>query len=70
MKLYAKTKSNRAEKGQGGDYLAIEITGENKQLLWHIFIENNRLDLSEWDNIQHKAKLILRTFKNVEKGKH
>ena len=33
MKLYAKTTSNRASKGQGGDWLKIEITDEkNKRL--------------------------------------
>lgn len=33
MKLYATTTSERASKGQGGDWLEIEITGEKKERL-------------------------------------
>jgi len=43
MKLYATTTSERASKGQGGNYLDIEITGENKIPLWNI-----KVNLSEW----------------------
>jgi hypothetical protein len=30
MRLYAKTTSDRASKGQGGEWLDIEIAGENR----------------------------------------
>ena len=33
MKLYATVTSERATKGQGGNWLEIEILGENKKLL-------------------------------------
>ena len=62
MKLYATVTSERATKGQGGEYLAIKITDKDKNLIWHIYIEDNRLDLSEWNEEQKRAKLILRTF--------
>lgn len=42
MKLYARTTSNRASKGQGGDYLDIKLTGTapDKEviLLGHIHV--------------------------------
>ncbi len=36
MKLYATTTSNRATKGQGGDYLDIEIKGENQEVIFEL----------------------------------
>lgn len=41
MKLYAITTSNRASKGQGGDYLDIEIMGENKIVLARIKVSSS-----------------------------
>lgn len=36
MKLYATVTSERASKGQGGEYLEISTSGKNKEPLWHI----------------------------------
>ena len=33
MKLYATTTSERASKGQGGNYVTIEITNEKKEVI-------------------------------------
>lgn len=39
MKLYATTTSERASKGQGGDYLDIEVKGENKENILELHIK-------------------------------
>lgn len=41
MKLYATTTSERASKGQGGEYLDIRLSGENKQNLGIITVRYN-----------------------------
>jgi len=39
MKLYASVTSERATKGQGGEYLDIEVKGENKKTILELHIE-------------------------------
>jgi hypothetical protein len=39
MKLYATTTSERASKGQGGEYLDIEVKGEDKKTILELHIE-------------------------------
>lgn len=40
MKLYAKTKSERAEKGQGGnEYLDVQIKGEQKTVIFEFRVQ-------------------------------
>lgn len=41
MNLYAIVSSERASKGQGGKYLDIKITGENKQNYARLFIQQD-----------------------------
>lgn len=38
MKLYATIESNRAKKGQGGDYLDIEVKGEDQSTILELKI--------------------------------
>ena len=54
MKLYATTTSERASKGQGGDYLEIAITEESKQPLWQVSVLDDEEDyiIRVW-NEQH-----------------
>jgi hypothetical protein len=40
MKLYAKTTSERASKGQGGKWIEIDILDERKQLVYMLSIKN------------------------------
>lgn len=53
MKLYAKTTSERASKGQGGQWLKIEVLNEYKKLLGIINIfppdKNNRYGLISYN---------------------
>lgn len=44
MKLYATTTSERASKGQGGQWLDIEIKNEQKRLLGMIMIREKEKD--------------------------
>lgn len=39
MKLYATTTSERASKGQGGEYLEIDITNDKKEQLAYISVK-------------------------------
>lgn len=45
MKLYAKVQSERATKGQGGEHLHIEITGEDKKT---VIFEVNAKMIGDW----------------------
>ena len=56
MKLYAKTTSERASKGQGGEYLDIEITNENKDLIFTVKVRNEDLfnEISIWSETDNK----------------
>lgn len=49
MKLYATTSTNRATKGQGGDYLLITLYGEKKDILYIITLKNDYLRLADKD---------------------
>lgn len=51
MKLYATTTSERATKGQGGDFLHITITDKNKEELWRLYVENKdgKTHISLWE---------------------
>ena len=44
MKLYATTTSERATKGQGGEYLEISISDKDKQPLWQVSISDDTED--------------------------
>lgn len=53
MKLYATTTSNRATKGQGGDYLNIQLQGEDRQSLGVIslrLIDNYYIGIYHYNN--------------------
>lgn len=41
MKLYANVSSERASKGQGGEWLDIKIRDEKKDLLWNIEVRES-----------------------------
>lgn len=56
MKLYAITTSERATKGQGGENLIIEITGENKEPLWVIRVNKPDWYTIEVHNLVNKKK--------------
>jgi hypothetical protein len=53
MKLYGKIKSERAEKGQGGnDFLDIEISGENEEpvMTLHVEKDEDKYEVSTWNS--------------------
>lgn len=52
MKLYATTTSERASKGQGGQYLTIKITNESKKVLWTMFIKDEILNVYKNDSFK------------------
>ena len=57
MKLYATVTSERATKGQGGKYLAINILDGKQNLLWFIDVEERNgeicLDVSDGEDERH-----------------
>jgi len=56
MKLYASVQSERAKKGQGGEYLDIDITDEKKTLLWTIKVNTYELfhKIDVWNEPDNK----------------
>lgn len=58
MKLYATTTSERASKGQGGEYLNIEVKGENKENILELHIEeiNNEYVINGYAISQREDK--------------
>lgn len=67
MKLYATVTSERASKGQGGEYLDIEILEENKEVIAQIKVRNYRFGHSI--TLWHGNKTDVRTFKDVAMNK-
>jgi hypothetical protein len=47
MKLYATVASERATKGQGGEYLVIEIAGKRKDTIAYVVVEYEKRAESE-----------------------
>jgi hypothetical protein len=60
MKLYATTTSERASKGQGGNWLKIKICNEKEQELCRIYVEmiNNQPVVQLWDMNQKMLEFI------------
>lgn len=56
MLLYATTTSERASKGQGGEWLDIVITDENKKPLWTIKVRSLELfsKIDIWNDRENK----------------
>lgn len=70
MKFYATIKSNRATKGQGGDYLLIHISGEDREPLWQISVGGDG-DISINDNsggVFNRAYTLIPTKAKKQKG--
>jgi hypothetical protein len=62
MKLYATTTSERATKGQGGNYLNINIYNENGKLSHYITVGDDILCLYENNPLTNfDGKLLLKT---------
>ena len=65
MKLYATTTSERASKGQGGEWLKISVTDKNKENILNIVIETDKNDMPKiskidgWDYITQQIKTLL-----------
>jgi hypothetical protein len=60
MKLYATTTSERASKGQGGEYLDITITtGKEKRKLWTLTVResSSQFTLTAWNDVDNKYQL-------------
>lgn len=71
MKLYATTTSNRASKGQGGDYLKIDIRGAKEEQLWNINITPYDLEfkgyiMKIWTSDGHYLESVIKG--NNQKG--
>ena len=56
MRLYATIQSERATKGQGGEYLKISIKGKDKSLLWSIKVDevNDDYVMQIWNEKENK----------------
>ena len=56
MRLYATVQSERASKGQGGNYLNIEIMDEMKKVMWTVKVRRigrtNSIRLEDWNGIE------------------
>lgn len=68
MKLYATTTSERASKGQGGEYLDIVITGayQTELLSLHIQPDGPNYRLTGWTHDNHRIGMQIN--ENMAKG--
>ena len=69
MKLYATIESERAIKGQGGEYLNINIYNESKNLTYYINIDDGVLSLYENNPYTNFDGLLLYKTKLKSKTK-
>ena len=76
MKLYATTTSERATKGQGGEYLEISITDKDKQPLWQVSISDDTEDytIRIWNEqhnnfLENKVQKIMVDYNKSRKEK-
>jgi hypothetical protein len=81
MKLYATTTSERASKGQGGEYLVIELKNEAKKVFAKFLVvktQDNKQEIASWHNrdtntetrfIEESSLNALIAFTTVSKGK-
>ncbi len=67
MKLYATTTSERASKGQGGEYLDIEIKDENKHTFAIIKVHGDVVTI--WHSGERVFNVYKVTSMKVQKGK-
>jgi hypothetical protein len=67
MKLYATVTSERATKGQGGEWLEFTITDKNKSQLWGIQVRDDgeKYNMLIWNRIEGK---IIESFIPHTKG--
>lgn len=68
MKLYANVTSERASKGQGGEYLDIVITGAHQTELVSLHIKPDGVNyrLTGWTHDNHRIDVVI--SENMTKG--